>query len=289
MIIAPGMEPSRPIQSGSAATPLDAAVREAITAFEQILEALPNDRLALETLYEAYEQIGDRERAHEYLIRLARVILEEADPDAAPAVVEKLRTLGTEHVQAQELLERLTQLSSPRKGDTGAAGTPAETGGRKTANIAPELTLAWTLAEAGEISQEEYSAVVHDLSEISTRNVVVPVTVQHVLQDRGFKNLEKVLQFLSSSSGMPVISLTSFEPTREAYTLLPLDFMQRRAAIVFDLMGPDALVAVLNPFDTNLQEEVRRLIGRTCHFFLTSAQAYDAYLDKIRKEVELAP
>ena len=49
------MDKTRPEDAGEASN-----VREAIAAFEQILEALPDDRLALETLLDAYAEIGDR-------------------------------------------------------------------------------------------------------------------------------------------------------------------------------------------------------------------------------------
>jgi tetratricopeptide (TPR) repeat protein len=256
-------------------------VREAITAFEQILEAIPDDRMALETLFEAYEKIGDRDKAMEYLLRLAKVVADEADPDAAPKVMEKLRELGARHPAAQDWIGRLSKLSA-----SPAPAAVAEPLRRRAVDISAELALAWNLAQAGELSQEDYAAIAHDLSENSMRTVVVPVTVQHVLYDRGFKQTDKILQFMSANSGLPIIPLGQFDLQKEVYALLPLDFMTHRAAVVFELMDSDALVAVLNPYDTELREEVKRVTGRKCHFFLTTSLAYDACLDKIRKAIE---
>ena len=270
------MDKTRPEDAGEASN-----VREAIAAFEQILEALPDDRLALETLLDAYAEIGDRPKALEYLLRLARVVADEADADAAPKVLDRLRELGAENPAAVELAERLARLAAPA---TPAAAEPVR---RRAVDISPELALAWNLAQAGELSQEDYAAIAHDLSENSTRTVVVPVTVQHVLYDRGFKQIDKILQFMSTNSGLPIIPLGQFDVPKEAYSLLPMDFMMRRAAIVYELMDSDALVAVLNPYDTELRDEVRRVTGRPCHFFLTTALAYDACLDRVRKAIEL--
>lgn len=270
------MDKTRPEDAGEASN-----VREAIAAFEQILEALPDDRLALETLLDAYAEIGDRPKALEYLLRLARVVADEADADAAPKVLDRLRELGAENPAAVELAERLARLAAPA---TPAAAEPVR---RRAVDISPELALAWNLAQAGELSQEDYAAIAHDLSENSTRTVVVPVTVQHVLYDRGFKQIDKILQFMSTNSGLPIIPLGQFDVPKEAYSLLPMDFMTRRAAIVYELMDSDALVAVLNPYDTELRDEVRRVTGRPCHFFLTTALAYDACLDRVRKAIEL--
>lgn len=261
-----------------------AELKEAIAAFEQILEALPDDRLALETLYEAYANIGEAEKARAYLIRLARVVVQEADAEDAPKVLGALRELGADHPEAPALMESLARLSAPAEPEE-----PEKSVRRRTVNIAPELALAWNLAQAGEISQEDYAGIAHDLSENSMRTVVVPVTVQHVLHDRGFKQIDKILQFMSVNSGLPIIPLGQFDLQKEAYSLLPLDFMTHRAAVIFELMGADALVAVLNPYDIELREDVRRLAGRKCHFFLTTAQAYDLCLDRIRKAYEAEP
>ena len=61
----------------------EAEIWNAIAAFEKILEAIPNDRISLETLIEAYEKVGDHTRAKEYLLRLANVLIDESDEDAA--------------------------------------------------------------------------------------------------------------------------------------------------------------------------------------------------------------
>ena len=52
----------------------EAELWNAIAAFEKILEALPNDRVSLETLVGAYEKIGDYARSLEFAFRLTRVL-----------------------------------------------------------------------------------------------------------------------------------------------------------------------------------------------------------------------
>lgn len=258
----------------------ESEVRDAISAFEQILEAIPNDRLALETLSDAYVEIGDKPKALEYLTRLAKAVADDGDADAAPGIIRKLQDIDSKDPAAQDVLKRLEGLVAPKKA---AAAAKAETGKKKGVDITAELALAWNLVQAGELTQEDYSNVVHDLTESSTKNVDVPITVLHVLHDRNFKGLEKILNFISSDSGLPILSLASFEPQKEAYNLLPMEFMARRGAIVFELMRQDALVAILNPYDSELQEDVKKATNRTCHFYLVPAESYDAFLDHIRK------
>jgi hypothetical protein len=258
-------------------------VRDAIDAFEQILEAIPNDRMALETLMDAYEQVNDRKKALEYVVRLAEVIAEDRDAEAAPRLIEKLRALGANDPSAKPILESLQKLVIPaRKEPEPTAARKPAVAKRKVIDVTAEMALAWNLVQAGELTQEDYSNVVHDLTEISSKNVEVPVTVLHVLHDRTFKNLDKVLTFLSSQSGLPIVSLSNFEMQKDTYKLLPEEFMMHRGAIVFELMGRDALVAILNPYDTELRKDVESITGKACHFYMVSAESYDNGLGTIR-------
>ena len=68
---------------GKSSKELEEEIWSAISAFEQILEAMPNDRASLEALAHAYEQIGDQTRGLDYLIRLTQVVLEEGDGGTA--------------------------------------------------------------------------------------------------------------------------------------------------------------------------------------------------------------
>ncbi|MFH0879690.1 MAG: hypothetical protein V2A34_08255, partial [Lentisphaerota bacterium] len=157
-----------------------------------------------------------------------------------------------------------------------------------TVDITNELALAWNLLQAGELTQEEYSNVVHDLSENSSKNIQVPVSVLHVLHDRGYKNQERIMKFLVKDSGLPFVPLMGFDMQKETCKLLPLNFSRHQGAIVFESMGTDLLVAVLNPYDTSLKAEIKNITGRLCHFYLCSAEEYDHTLDRIRKLIEPA-
>lgn len=261
-------------------------VRDAISAFEQILEAIPNDRLALETLYDAYTQLGDKNTAVQYLIRLGQAVAEDGDTKATPDLVDKLQAHVAEFPAARKVLDRLEKLIQPKPGEPPLPRP--DRARKKMVDVTAEMALAWNLLQAGEFTQEDYSNVVHDLTESSSKNVEVPITVLHVLHDRGFKALEKILQFLSSNTGLPLLPLESFEPQKDAYKLLPLDFVLHRGAIAFDLIGPDVMVAILNPYDTELREDVQKAIGKRCHFYLATAENYDRCLGIVKKALQAA-
>ena len=259
----------------------DAEIKSAIIAFEQILDAEPNDRLALETLSEAYERMGDEVKAVSLLVRLAEVVANENDVKTAPGVIARLKNLsGTaESLQAQKTLQDLVSHHNLALGEAPEEAVPV----RRNHDITREVSLAWDLLQAEEIGQDIYAGIVHDLSENSSKHLDVPVTVLHALQDRNYPQLDRVLAFLARASGKPLIALTHFETIPEINKLLPPDFMSRRGAIAYEKLGRDLLIAVLNPFDTELQEDCRKATDRRCHFNLTSAAEYDATLAAIRK------
>jgi tetratricopeptide (TPR) repeat protein len=265
----------------------ESEVWNAIAAFERILEAMPNDRVALETLYEAYDQIGQPARAIEYLVRLGETIIELRDLGAVAPIIEKLRRFAADDPAAVDLAGRLNGLLENQPATAANPLIGAAEAKRKSLDITGELSLAWNLLQAAELTQEQYSKVVQDLSECSSTHNTSPVTVLHVLSNRDFPNLEKVIAFLSRNSATPVVSLSGFDLQRDAYTLLPPAFMENRGALVFELMGPnDALVAVLNPYDAGLREEVSLMTRKKCHFYLVTADDYDKALDSIRKELQ---
>ncbi len=265
----------------------ESEIFSAIAAFEKILEAAPTDRLAIETLADAYQKLGDIPKASHYLVQLANAIITENDAQAAAAAIERMRAFSREDVvlartQLQDLLTR--EGVAPTAVHTPAPAEPAAASSvRKAADITHEVALAWELLQAGRFTQTDYSLVVQDLSENSMKHVGVPVTVLHALTDRQHHGLEKILAHLSKISNTPIIPLASFELNREACAVLPMDFMARRGAIVFDFYGSDALVATLNPTDKDLQADVKRVLKRNCHFYLVSATDYDNALANIRK------
>jgi hypothetical protein len=260
----------------------ESEVWNAIAAFERILEAMPNDRVALETLSDAYEQIGQSSRAVEYMLRLGQTILDENDADGAPKVMERLRRVRHDDPAVVEMISLLQDLHGEAPAHPDEAEGEHADAKRRTVDITSELALAWNLLQAGELSQDQYSSVVHDLSESSTQKQDTPVTVLHMLQGRGFANLEKVVAFLSKDSHTPVLNLSSFELQKKAVSLLSDETMTKRGAIVFELMGNDALVAVLNPYDKALREHVKGETSRQCHYYLVTPSDYDRTLNDIQ-------
>lgn len=277
----------------------------AIAAFEQIVETIPDDRVSLEALSHAYEQVGDLARARDYLVRLAHVVAAENDRESAALLRERLAQHADDPRirDASQRLDTLLAAGKPvREFEiTEQGGQPAlpqtqEDSRQKTSeaeqrgtHVAAELAFAWSLFDAKQLNQEEYAQVAQDLSEISASQVPVTVSVLHVLHDRNHRNLDNIIAYAARESGLPVIPLALFDVQDSCFELLPRGVIVRYGAMVFDLMSKDALVVVLNPFNKELQAETERICGRRCRFFLTTPANFDAVVEKHTKTGSTPP
>lgn len=253
----------------------------AIAYFEKILEVLPNDHLSLETLAGVYEKVGDHTRAKDYTLRLANVMIDESDEDGIDELLGKIRQFDQNDPAVKNAVARLESLK-PKK-VMALVMDDTDRLSRRSVNIAGEISMAWNLLQANKLNQEDYSRVVQDLSENSTRAMEVPVSTLHVLSDRHHPGFNDILVFVASACNLPIIALASFDIQPATAALLPLEFCVKHGAIVFELMGNDALVAVLNPYDTQLSQDLEDLTGKTCHRYLTTPADFDAALGKLKK------
>ncbi|MBM4142259.1 MAG: hypothetical protein FJ225_01505 [Lentisphaerae bacterium] len=261
---------------------LSAEIRGAVAGFEKILEALPDDRASLEALAHAYEQIGQPDRAKDYLFRLADVLVSDGDVEGARELAERIEPHAEDDPRARELIVRIQGLGAER-----VAG-PAPVQVSTEFNMAEELSLAWNLLQAGQLNQEEYASVVQDLTEMCAGEALATVSVIHVLEARAHKRMDQILNFISRECGTPFVWLSSFELQNQVLSLLPMDFMLRRGAMVFETLGDAALVVVMNPYNQSLRSDVEALVGRACHYFTTLPSEFDRALDKVA-DVMTAP
>ena len=274
-------------------------VNEAVSFFEQMLQTMPEDRVSLEVLSQAYEQAGETAKACDLLARLARVIERDHDEEAAKVLAQRL-ALHAGNALADHALTQLTHFLSaahaitstiPEKPGVEATKTsiaenalrlingPAE----RRAIVSQELDFAWLLHEQGLLSEDQYASVVNDITDLSASATPLPVSVLHLYHDRQLPNIDRVITFAAEKSGVPLLPLTSFEPQAAAYELLPLDYMVIKGVIPFELMSHDLLVATLNPLNEMLLRELEKLTGRHCHLYFVQPSEFDTTLEKIRK------
>lgn len=284
-----------------------------IMAFEEILEVMPDDRAALESVAHAYDELGDQKQAKHYIMRLVRVLLDEGDAGAAAEWADKLRAHAEEDPEASALIEETESLqsgdrelgaTSPGSSGTasGADGASPEAGTPQTPasaapsagdasrkgislqlNIADEMAFAWNLLQVELLSDEEYSSVVQDLSELATGKQSGTVSVLHVLRGRGFRNLDKILAAVARDAYLPLVDLQRFNLQLPTTLCLPIEFIVHRGALPFERIGSEILVALLNPYDENLRKDVSTLTEKKCHWYLTTPDSFDKAVSTVEE------
>jgi len=276
---------------------------DAIAAFEQILDVIPNDHVALDALAHAYEMVGDHSKACEYLVRLATLMIEQDDIESASSLLEKLKPYAKSNPDAAAVVTRIEKSTLDREPQSPPVQSqvpqPVSANPerqslqppvnrekfeavKRTSNVADELSFAWHLLQSSIITQDEYSTVAQDLTEISAGEANVTVSVLHVLQDRGLRNLESVIAFSARDSSTPVVSLSIFDLQKETVSLMPLDFIIQRGALPFEVLGSTVLIVLLNPYNKKLRDDIQMLLGKKCHFFITLPSEFDNAVGKIK-------
>ena len=275
---------------GKEAKQIEQVLADGIVMLEQILEVMPQDSVALRALYSAYCQIGQRDRAFEYLGKLSDVVYDRGETESVPFLLKHLRSFADEH--SREVAARIAWLESLGTNGEEAPGPMVVSREGKVAkgeaDISEELALAWKLYEENQFSQEEYSSIVHDITEVSTKDIDVPASVLHVLNDRGFNQMNRIMNYMSSRSGVPCLSLLNFEIAEQIGDVLPLSVAERDGALPFGFFGNDLLVGVLNPFNNALTDKVETISGHHCQTYLVHPNEYDTALGKLRAMVESA-
>ncbi len=261
----------------------EAEIWNAVSAFERVLEVLPDDRTALATLVDAYTRLGDFMRARQYLKRLAEAIVGEGDVAAAKELLGQLEAGDATDpalVEIRELLFPLIQSKSFASASAESAVSSPLSVHRPS--IANEMALAWDLHQAGELTAEEYSKAVQDLTDLFSNTADQGlVSTLHVLEMRGIGRMESILGFVARKTEMPFIRLSDFEWNEEATTRLPIEVIQRAGVFPFEKLEGDLLVAIQNPYDKDLLTWVQQVTSAPCHFFITPPQEFASALDRL--------
>lgn len=257
-------------------------VLKAIAAFEEILEAIPEDPASLEALGHAYEQVGNRPKAAEFMARLAVVLARSGETEWAGSLLPRLSGYRDDFPSVPEAVALLERMVSAGEKPKHAEKPVSEVSVSHTFSMPDALAFAWRLLEAKEITDAEYAKVVQDLSEMSVSVGAATTSVLHVLQHSGFKGLDRILNFTAADCGTPVISLSCYDIPSDVLKLLPATFIVGRGVLPFALLGgKDVLVAVMNPYDRSTNGDVRALCGMNCHCFLTLPAEFDASVSKL--------
>ncbi len=251
-------------------------------ALEQIIETVPDDLVALEMLAHIYEKTGDQDKMHKHLLSLGEVIVRDGDAHLAEYIYDRMKNIGLcEDMEADvcKLVEQLSVRSSSIENDSYDDLIVSDSS--YAFKMVDELSFAWRIFEAGELTQEEYASVAHDLSEMTADGHLSTISVLHCLEARAFGGMERVMGFVARDVKVPIVTLPLFDIKESAYSLLPIDFMIRRGVIVYDLIGDDALVVVMNPVDQALRRQVESKLKKVCHYYISLPAEFDAVIRRI--------
>ncbi len=255
-----------------------------VVMLEQILEVMPDDLFTMRSLFEASLTLEQPEKAFGTLQRLDELSCSSGNLEMIDYVLAQYRSIAEDDADIQAKMARLQTVKNGMmpSGEEPPSEPAAEGGGR----IEAEMALAWDLYQDEVVSQEEYSSILHDLTELSGNKMGVPVTVLHILHDRQFSRFERLMTHLCQKYSMPVMVLSQFDENEEISRLLPLEFMSANGAIPFARVGGDLLLGVLNPLDQELLREAETLSGSTCHPYLVQPDEYDRQLKKAGNPAE---
>ena len=255
--------------------------RNAIQAFELILDAFPNDLATLEALFQTYESIGEVEKAKFYILKAGRVAIEQSGSPVSPALLNRLQILAPAHAEAAKLLASMgEEVLHPTPGVTSPVIKKLDEKKRRHP-LEAEIALAWTLKEADLLSDTTYAQLVQDLTEGSVSERSSTVSLLEIMQSREAVDFEKVMNFIARDAEIAILPVASFETPDAIATILPLEFMVRNNIAVFESVGSELMIATLNPYDQSLQLEVEQRCARPCHFYLTLPSELKAWLQRI--------
>lgn len=280
----------------------DPKLIEAIAFFEQMLQTMPDDRTSLEFLSVAYEQTGQIDKHRDCLIRLADCLVKEKDFEHAQSIVQRLSAFS-DYAPARAAVERVTErIQSQILEETAAA---PEVGGapEKSAGVAPapgmyqdaglevhalsraassaEMELVWYWKDHGFLTKELCMDVLHVLTENQITDHPILVSALALLDEQHPEYTELVMEKMQRDSGVPTFPLELFEVQPKAVETLSPVFIHVRGVLPFSLLGNEVLVAVLNPLNKALQEEVVARAGKPCHFFFAHPRTWQEMAKKI--------
>jgi hypothetical protein len=255
-------------------------LQQTAAMLEQILEVMPDDLFTLRALYETSLKLEQPEKAFECLKRLDDGARTAQNGEIIAFVLNQYASIVEDMPEVQKRIDRLTELQAVT--DLMSSVAPASPPSIRN-GIESEMALAWDLFQDEQLSQEEYSNVLHDLTEMSSRNMNTPVTVLHILHDRNFSRFDRLMTHLCVKSGVPIIALSQFDEQEDLREILPMDFISHHGALPFARVGGELLLAVLNPLDKELLDRAAETAGCRCHAYLVSPQEYDLRLAQIKK------
>lgn len=262
----------------------------AISSLELILDVMPEDKISLQTLAAAYVDIGDISKAVELKVRLGNIALDEQIISEAAEIEEELADLRDHDENVKEFLDRYESMKDmeDKKQEVVAVSEPENSATTpddafrdldKPFDISKEISLAWEIFQSKLLTEEEYSSVVRDLTDMTVSQSVITVSTLHAIQSRGYKTIENIIAYLGETYNAPFVNISSFDLQESVLKLLPVRLMIKFGVLPFDVLGNKSLLmVVMNPADTKLVKQISTILNRKCYAYTTYPHEFDQVL-----------
>lgn len=258
----------------------DARLAEGVAYFEQMLQIMPEDRVTLEFLVVAYDQLGQEEKGRQALVSLAKILLKEQDKAALEGLLPRLEACELPEAKVLALKAKMAVAPAPEL----VPEAPKElTDAEKAAVVSKaaveaELALAEALREGGVVSESEFAHVREFVGSSPVDGRVFLVSALQILEKENPALTERCAAYLADKYGTPPIPLAAFDPPKDLLAKFPAAFLRIRGVMPFAKLGSLTLVAVLNPVDEGLRAELNAVMP--CRLYLADPSAMEAALEK---------
>lgn len=231
-------------------------------------------------LFDIYSEMENMVEAGNCLVQASRRVEPGEHDDLIYFLYNQLELFAQLNPEAQSAYERLGQFISQDDGTLDANTLYVDQRKLYQVDLIPEILLANHLHRSRILSDQEYHLSLQDLCWLTSKAPSAPRSCLYVLNDRELPHRDKAIEFLAHDSATPFLSLDLVSVESEFFEVLPHDFCVRRAACVFGEVGGEPLVALLNPYNLQLKDDVARLIESEPHFYITSPRTYQDFLDR---------
>jgi len=147
---------------------------------------------------------------------------------------------------------------------------------------AMEMDLVWLWNEREFLPKDLCMDILHALTERPMTDNPMLISALALLDEQHPEHTDRVMEEMQRASGTPVIPLELFDPTPAALKLLPPIVMQVKGVLPFAIMAKEeVLVALLNPLNADLKQEISLRINKPCHFFLVHPRSFQSIFSKL--------
>lgn len=259
----------------------DARLVEGVEYFEQMLQIMPEDRVTLEFLVVAYDQLGQHEKGQKSLVALTKILLKEQDKAALEGLLPRLEASDLPEAKALALKAKIAVSPTPELVPEApkelTAAERASLVSKKAINA--ELSLARVLLDGGAVAQPEFEHLKEFLESSPVDGRVFLVSALQILEKENLSLAEKCMAFLADKYGTPPIPLAAFDPPKDLIAKFSSETLRIRGVMPFARLGSLALLAVLNPADEALRAELNAVTP--CRFYLADPSAMEEVAAKV--------